>query len=138
MMFFTYMAALIIDAKNNDIKKLDDLISILGDVKIMLSNSAPSTNDIIKKLSSNERYSLYDFDDFSSLLLFDNDTNIIIKNALETIGRYDIKTQLSIINECREQLIIIKDDRKEKLNKNKRLYLTLGCSTGCVIALLFI
>jgi hypothetical protein len=115
---------------------IDDLLYIYNSVIIKLNNTAPDTQSILRSLAKDERLKKYDIYHLEDYCLLDDKNKAIVAESIDTLGKYDIKTQINCFNEYAEYFKGIKAQKEAKLSADSKLYLVLSLSAGSVISLL--
>ena len=117
---------------------IDDLIYIYNTIIIKLNNTAPDTLSIISSLKNDERLKQYDMDNLADSCFLDAKSKDIIRESLDTLGKYDLQTQINCFKEYTEYFKEIKVEKKAELKAESKLYLVLSLSAGSVISLLLL
>ncbi|MGN1123253.1 MAG: hypothetical protein ACI4RR_02840 [Eubacterium sp.] len=134
--FFLCLGLRIVKYKKEQICFIDDLIFMGERILLLLNSTLPETDVIINKLSSDNRLSKYDFSDLKSMSPLKKEENEKIDEMFSVLGKYDVDSQISYIQEFNGYYKMLKNEYREYYNSHCRLYIILSLSVGFVIVLL--
>ena len=138
IIFSCLIGTTIIRYKRKQIDFIDDLIFMGERTLLMLRSTAPDTQVILRRLQSEERLSGYDLPKISESSSLPVNEKGRIAEFFETIGKYDIDSQIKYIEEFTGYYKMLKEQYQKYFDANKRLYIVFSMSAGMVISRLLI
>ena len=115
---------------------LENIIYIADRIKILLSSTVPSTQAIMNELSSDERLNGFELERGKSFL---NDKDYQkIQALINSVGMYDIDSQIVILSEFSQYFDMIKNQYKDDYSRSYKIYILGGISIGILISILLI
>ena len=133
---FSYLGLMITNHKRLRIYYLENVIYIADRIKILLSSTVPSTQAIMNELSSDERLNGFVLERGKSFL---NDKNYQkIQALINSVGMYDIDSQIEILSEFSQYFDMIKNQYKDDYSRSYKIYILGGISIGILISILLI
>ena len=105
----------------------DEVKAVLGAISVHMLNEGDSVN--VNKKINLEINSIYE------LTFYDKE---VIYQGLSSLGKADVESQISIIQNTLTNLSRQLIEANEDKNKNYKLYRTLGTAIGLMIAIVFI
>ena len=136
MIFFLCLGLRIVKYKKEQITFIDDLIYMGEEILLLLNSTLPETDVIINKLSGEKRLSKYDFDDLKGMSPLKSEENEKIDEMFSVLGKYDVDSQISYIEEFNGYYKMLKNEYREYYKTHYKLYIVLSLSVGVVIVLL--
>lgn len=136
MIFFLCLGLRIVKYKKEQITFIDDLIYMGEKILLLLNSTLPETDLIINKLSGEKRLSKYDFDDLKGMSPLKSEENEKIDEMFSVLGKYDVDSQISYIEEFNGYYKMLKKEYREYYKTHYKLYIVLSLSVGVVIVLL--
>lgn len=136
MIFFLCLGLRIVKYKKEQIRFIDDLIYMGEEILLLLNSTLPETDVIINKLSGEKRLSKYDFDDLKGMSPLKSEENEKIDEMFSVLGKYDVDSQISYIEEFNGYYKMLKNEYREYYKTHYKLYIVLSLSVGVVIVLL--
>lgn len=104
-----------------------DIKDVLGVVSVHMMDES-SINETNKKIH-NEINGIYELNSYDKEIIY---------QGLSSLGKSDLDSQISIIENTLVNLFNQLDEAKEEKNKNVKLYKTVGTAVGLMIAIVFI
>lgn len=133
---FSYLGLMITNHKRLRIYYLENVIYIADRIKILLSSTVPSTQAIMNELSSDERLNGFELERGKSFL---NDKDYQkIQALINSVGMYDIDSQIEILSEFSQYFDMIKNQYKDDYLRSYKIYILGGISIGILISILLI
>lgn len=133
---FSYLGLMITNHKRLRIYYLENVIYIADRIKILLSSTVPSTQAIMNELSSDERLNGFELERGKSFL---NDKDYQkIQALINSVGMYDIDSQIEILSEFSQYFDMIKNQYKDDYSRSYKIYILGGISIGILISILLI
>lgn len=133
---FSYLGLMITNHKRLRIYYLENIIYIADRIKILLSSTVPSTQAIMNELSSDERLNGFELERGKSFL---NDKDYQkIQALINSVGMYDIDSQIVILSEFSQYFDMIKNQYKDDYSRSYKIYILGGISIGILISILLI
>ena len=133
---FSYLGLMITNHKRLRIYYLENVIYIADRIKILLSSTVPSTQAIMNELSSDERLNGFVLERGKSFL---NDKDYQkIQALINSVGMYDIDSQIEILSEFSQYFDMIKNQYKDDYSRSYKIYILGGISIGILISILLI
>lgn len=133
---FSYLGLMITNHKRLRIYYLENVIYIADRIKILLSSTVPSTQAIMNELSSDERLNGFELERGKSFL---NDKDYQkIQGLINSVGMYDIDSQIEILSEFSQYFDMIKNQYKDDYSRSYKIYILGGISIGILISILLI
>lgn len=133
---FSYLGLMITNHKRLRIYYLENVIYIADRIKILLSSTVPSTQAIMNELSSDERLNGFVLERGKSFL---NDKDYQkIQGLINSVGMYDIDSQIEILSEFSQYFDMIKNQYKDDYSRSYKIYILGGISIGILISILLI
>ncbi len=133
---FSYLGLMITNHKRLRIYYLENIIYIADRIKILLSSTVPSTQAIMNELSSDERLNGFELERGKSFL---NDKDYQkIQALINSVGMYDIDSQIEILSEFSQYFDMIKNQYKDDYSRSYKIYILGGISIGILISILLI
>lgn len=133
---FSYLGLMITNHKRLRIYYLENVIYIAERIKILLSSTVPSTQAIMNELSSDERLNGFELERGKSFL---NDKDYQkIQALINSVGMYDIDSQIEILSEFSQYFDMIKNQYKDDYSRSYKIYILGGISIGILISILLI
>lgn len=139
IIIFSFLTGIMIaEYKKSQIGFIDDIVFLGERVFLLLSSTAPETEIIFNKLQNEYRLNKYDvMHIYENSPLQDNE-NTKIKELINTVGKFDIETQIKCTEEFLGYFKALKKQYQEYYNSHFKLYLVFGLSVGIVISLMLI
>ena len=133
---FSYLGLMITNHKRLRIYYLENVIYIADRIKILLSSTVPSTQEIMNELSSDERLNGFELERGKSFL---NDKDYQkIQALINSVGMYDIDSQIEILSEFSQYFDMMKNQYKDDYSRSYKIYILGGISIGILISILLI
>lgn len=138
ILFSSSLGLMVVRFKKRQLSYIDSLIYIAEKMQLMLSSTSPETEEIMNELKTDERLKNFDFellDENCPLSPSENDRS---KLLFSTVGKYDIDSQLSYINQYIGYFKMLKQEYQDYYNSHYKLYLVFGLFSGVLISVLLI
>ena len=85
--------------KKRQIKYIDLLLYVAQKISIMLNSFAADTETILNNLKNDDKLKNFDFELSDEKSPLGKDENEKVRNLFHSIGKYDLETQLKLIEE---------------------------------------
>jgi stage III sporulation protein AB len=128
----------IVEHKKEQIKYVDSLIYMGEKILFMLNSTSPETQMIINELKNDSRLKNIDLsfdDDKCPIKTDDNERTLLLFNI---IGKYDINSQVTYINQYIGYFKMLRQQYQDNYNRHYKLYIAFGILTGVFIVILLI
>lgn len=122
--------------KKRQIKYIEDLLYVSRKISVMLKSISADTQSIMKSLMSDSRLTEFDFSLDEKLSPLNNNENEKIRELFYSIGKYDLDSQLRIIDEFEGNFKMLRDEYQSRYDSHKKLYLAVSLLSGVLVAVL--
>lgn len=136
ILFSSSLGIMTVKYKRRQILYIDDLIYIAEKVSIMLRSVSAETNQIMIELANDDRLKKFDFELDVNKSPLNESENEKVKNLFNSIGKYDLDTQLKLIDEFMGNFKMLKEEYKSYYDSHKKLYIASSLLSGILVAVL--
>lgn len=139
MIFFSASLGIIIaDFKKKQLSYIDMLIIIAEKVLILLENTSPDTEKIMKILMEDKRLREFDFSLENKTILLDEPYKEKVRDYFKSIGKYDADTQIGISKEFLCDIRNLKEEYQQSYKSRRKLYYAFGLLFGVLFSVIII
>ena len=139
MIFFSASLGIIIaDFKKKQLGYIDMLIIIAEKVLILLENTSPDTEKIMKILMEDKRLKNFDFSLENKTILLDEPYKEKVRDYFQSIGKYDTDTQIGISKEFLCDIRNLKEEYQQSYKSRRKLYYAFGLLFGVLFSVIII
>ena len=139
MIFFSASLGIIIaDFKKKQLGYIDMLIIIAEKVLILLENTSPDTEKIMKILMEDKRLSDFNFSLEGKTILLDEPYKEKVRDYFQSIGKYDTDTQIGISKEFLCDIRNLKEEYQQSYKSRRKLYYAFGLLFGVLFSVIII
>lgn len=138
ILFSSSLGLMAVSFKKKQLSYIDSLIYIAQKMQLMLSSTAPETEEILSELKKDDRLNEFDFELSDKNCPLSSSENDRTKLLFNTVGKYDLDCQLSYINAYIGYFKMLKQEYQNYYNSHYKLYLVFGLFSGILISVLLI
>jgi hypothetical protein len=124
--------------KKQQIEYIEILIYIGNRILLLLKSTMPETDEILRILKSDYKLTDFDFTLNSSKYLLNKSDNSKLVNLFESIGKYDVDSQILIADEFVGYFKLQKNKYQDYYNEHYKLYILFGLFGGIIVSLVLI
>lgn len=133
-LFSSCLGLMAVKNKRKQIEYTDGLIYLGNRILLLLKSTMPETEEIISLLKRDERLDFFDFSlDFKNSPLSQQDNQKIV-SLFNSIGMYDIDSQIMIVNEFTGYFKMLNKQYQDYYDKHYKLYIIFGISSGLLLS----
>ena len=135
-LFSSCLGLMAAKSKRKQIEYTDGLVYLGSRILLLLKSTMPETEEIIKLLKSDERLDFFDFSlDLKNSPLLQQDNQKIL-NLFNSLGMYDIDSQIMIIDEFTGYFKMLNQQYQNYYDKHYKLYIIFGISSGLLLSVI--
>ena len=135
-LFSSCLGLMAAKSKRRQIEYTDGLVYLGSRISLLLKSTMPETEEIIKQLRNDERLDFFDFTlDLKDSPLLQQDNQKII-NLFNSIGMYDVDSQLMIVDEFTGYFKMLNKQYQDYYDKHYKLYIIFGVSSGLLLSVI--
>lgn len=138
IIFSSSLGIMVLTYKKNQIKYIDSLLYIANRISLLLESTSPDTEEIMSILKSDKRLENFNFDIKNNNSPLPDEEKLKVSDLFNSIGKYDTKSQIKIIEEFSGYFKILKQEYQQHYNSHKKLYLLFGFFSGVFASILLI
>lgn len=136
ILFSFSLGIMTVKYKKRQIEYIDDLLYISRKTAILLKSVSADTQSIMKSLKKDSRLANFDFSlEQKSSPLKENE-NEKIRDFFHSMGKYDLDSQLKIIDEFTGNFKMLKDEYQVRYDSHKKLYIAVSLLSGVLVAVI--
>lgn len=133
-LFSSCLGLMAVKNKRKQIEYTDGLIYLGNRILLLLKSTMPETEEIISLLKRDERLDFFDFSlDLKNSPLSQQDNQKIV-SLFNSIGMYDIDSQIMIVNEFTGYFKMLNKQYQDYYDKHYKLYIIFGISSGLLLS----
>ena len=135
-LFSSCLGLMAAKSKRKQIEYTDGLVYLGSRISLLLKSTMPETEEIIKQLKNDKRLDFFDFNlDLKNSPLLQQDNQKII-NLFNSIGMYDVDSQLMIVDEFTGYFKMLNKQYQDYYDKHYKLYIIFGISSGLLLSVI--
>ena len=135
-LFSSCLGLMAAKSKRKQIEYTDGLVYLGSRILLLLKSTMPETEEIIKLLKSDERLDFFDFSlELKNSPLSQQDNQKII-NLFNSIGMYDIDSQIMIVDEFTGYFKMLNKQYQDYYDRHYKLYIIFGISSGLLLSVI--
>lgn len=135
-LFSSCLGLMAAKSKRKQIEYTDGLVYLGSRISLLLKSTMPETEEIIKQLKNDKRLDFFDFNlDLKDSPLLQQDNQKII-NLFNSIGMYDVDSQLMIVDEFTGYFKMLNKQYQDYYDKHYKLYIIFGISSGLLLSVI--
>lgn len=135
-LFSSCLGLMAAKSKRKQIEYTDGLVYLGSRISLLLKSTMPETEEIIKQLRNDERLEFFDFSlELKNSPLSSQDNQKII-NLFNSIGMYDVDSQLMIVDEFTGYFKMLNKQYQDYYDKHYKLYIIFGISSGLLLSVI--
>lgn len=135
-LFSSCLGLMAAKSKRKQIEYTDGLVYLGSRISLLLKSTMPETEEIIKQLRNDERLEFFDFSlELKNSPLSSQDNQRII-NLFNSIGMYDVDSQLMIVDEFTGYFKMLNKQYQDYYDKHYKLYIIFGISSGLLLSVI--
>lgn len=139
ILFSFSLGMMMANYKKRQLDYIDSVLYMCRKIRVLLKSVSADTDSIMCALKKEDRLEGFDFDNTQNMLKnspLASSENTMICDLLSSIGKYDLESQLKIIDEFEGNFKLLKNDYQSYYNSHKKLYLSVSLLCGALIAVL--
>lgn len=137
ILFSSSLGLTAVSVKRRQLEYIETLVYLANRVLLLLKSTMPETQEILRILKSDKALFEFDFETCSSPYLSESD-NKKTADFINSIGKYDIDSQISITQEYIDYFKLLKSKYQEYFDNHYKLYIALGITSGLAVTVLLI
>lgn len=122
--------------KKRQIEYIDNLLYMSRKITVMLNSISADTQSIMHSLKNDSRLRDFDFELSEKRSPLSTSDNEKIRELFDSIGKYDLDSQLKIIEEFTGNFKMLKDQYQTHYDSHKKLYISVSLLSGVLAAVL--
>lgn len=135
-LFSSCLGLMAAKSKKKQIDYTEGLIYLGNRIFLLLKSTMPETEEIIRLLKKDERLNFFDFSlELKNSPLSQQDNQKII-NLFNSIGMYDIDSQIMIVDEFTGYFKMLNKQYQDYYDKHYKLYIIFGISSGLLLSVI--
>lgn len=135
-LFSSCLGLMAAKSKKKQIDYTEGLIYLGNRILLLLKSTMPETEEIIRLLKKDERLIFFDFSlELKNSPLSQQDNQKII-NLFNSIGMYDIDSQIMIVDEFTGYFKMLNKQYQDYYDKHYKLYIIFGISSGLLLSVI--
>lgn len=138
ILFSSSLGLMAVKRKKEQLEYVKTLIYMGSRILILLKSTMPETDEIMRILKNDEALAKFDFTSDDTKNRLNPEDRGKVTNLFNSIGRYDIESQIYITEEFTEYFKLKKEQYQEYYNEHYRLYLVFGVFSGVIAAVLLV
>lgn len=135
-LFSSCLGLMAAKSKKKQIDYTEGLIYLGNRISLLLKSTMPETEEIIRLLKKDERLDFFDFSlELKNSPLSQQDNQKII-NLFNSIGMYDIDSQIMIVDEFTGYFKMLNKQYQDYYDRHYKLYIIFGISSGLLLSVI--
>lgn len=135
-LFSSCLGLMAAKSKKKQIDYTEGLIYLGNRILLLLKSTIPETEEIIRLLKKDERLDFFDFSlELKNSPLSQQDNQKII-NLFNSIGMYDIDSQIMIVDEFTGYFKMLNKQYQDYYDRHYKLYIIFGISSGLLLSVI--
>lgn len=136
ILFSFSLGIMTVKYKKRQIKYIEDLIYIAGKTAVLLKSVSADTQSIKNSLINDSRLTDFDFSLEEKTSPLNECENEKVREFFSSIGKYDLDSQLKIIEEFTGNFKMLKEQYQSHYDSHKKLYIAVSLLFGVLAAVL--
>lgn len=135
-LFSSCLGLMAAKSKRKQIDYTEGLIYLGNRILLLLKSTMPETEEIIRLLKKDERLDFFDFNlELKNSPLSQQDNQKIV-NLFNSIGMYDIDSQIMIVDEFTGYFKMLNKQYQDYYDRHYKLYIIFGISSGLLLSVI--